>query len=130
MSRLSGQGDCASYHAGNGSNITLETGPTPLMPERPEWYAWNERKGGRHGPSSAQAARCPPPLGAVAPLVAIRIAAVDARREARAYGARARILTRSKSASVTFRAGALAVSGVARLPVPLGRREGSRGQDR
>jgi len=39
------------------------------------------------GLPAAQAARCPPPFGAVAPLVAVRVAAVGARREARAYEA-------------------------------------------
>jgi len=39
MSGLSGQGDCAPYHAGNG--------PTPLMPELPEWYVRVKWKEGR-----------------------------------------------------------------------------------
>ena len=26
-------------------HLTLETGPTPLMPELPEWYVWCEMEG-------------------------------------------------------------------------------------
>ena len=93
--------------------ISHRSGLTPLRPELPEVYIKNSRKGGSDGPSSAQAAQaacCQSPLGAVAPLVAVRLAAVAREGRRKLIDLRHRILTRSssKSASVTSRAGALA----------------------
>jgi hypothetical protein len=79
---LCGQGNCAPYHAGNG--------PKAPNDRTSEGVPRKGRKGGRDGPSSAQATqatrvtRYPSSPRTVAPLVAIRIAAVVAGRKARA----------------------------------------------
>ena len=72
-----------------------------------------------HRPASAP--RCPPSIGAVAPLVAVRIAAVDARGQARAYEARPLNLgAQQECPGNLFGRGARHVSGVVRLPALFG----------